>query len=325
MADRNLSIREALNEALNEEMSRDDRVFLMGEEVGYYDGAYKVSRGLLKKFGPERVIDTPIAESGFAGVGVGAAMVGLRPVIEFMTWNFSLCGIDNVINAAAKINYMSGGEYECPIVFRGPGGSVHQLAAQHSQSFESFYAHVPGLKVVTVATPYDAKGMLKTAIRDADPVIFIESEAMYGVRGHVPEGEYTIPFGEADIKHPGDDITIITWAKTVPLCLEVAEALKAQGISAEVLDLRSIRPLDEQAVINSVKKTNRVIVVQDTWPIASVGSWISHFIMENAFDYLDAPVKVISNVDGSFPYAKNLEEAMRPSVEQIVAVAGTVM
>jgi pyruvate dehydrogenase E1 component beta subunit len=325
MADRNLSIREALNEALNEEMTRDDRVFLMGEEVGYYDGAYKVSRGLLKKFGPERVIDTPIAESGFAGVGVGAAMVGLRPVIEFMTWNFSLCGIDNVINAAAKINYMSGGEFDCPIVFRGPGGSVHQLAAQHSQSFESFYAHVPGLKVVTVATPYDAKGMLKTAIRDVDPVIFIESEAMYGVRGHVPEGEYTIPFGEADIKHPGEDITIITWAKAVPLCLEVAEALKAQGISAEVLDLRSIRPLDEQAVINSVKKTNRAIIVQDTWPIASVGSWISHFIMDNAFDYLDAPVKVVSNADGSFPYAKNLEEAMRPSVEQIVAIAGTVL
>lgn len=324
-SDRNLSIREALNEALAEEMERDENVYLMGEEVGYYNGAYKVSRGLLERFGERRVIDTPIAESGFAGVGVGSAMVGLKPVIEFMTWNFSLCGIDNVINAAAKINYMSAGEYTCPVVFRGPGGSVHQLAAQHSQSFESFYAHIPGLKVVTVATPHDAKGLLKTSIRDLDPVIFIESEAMYGVRGHVPEGEYTIPFGQADIKRPGEDLTIITWAKAVPLCLEAAEAMKEQGISAEVIDLRSIRPLDEKTIIESVKKTNRVMVVQETWPIASVGSWISQFIMENLFDHLDAPVKVVSNVDSSFPYAKNLEVGMKPSIESLLETAKTLV
>ena len=317
MADRQLSIREALNEALAEEMQRDERVFLMGEEVGYYDGAYKVSRGLLERFGAKRVIDTPIAESGFAGVGVGAAMVGLRPVIEFMTWNFSLVAIDNIINAAAKISYMSAGEFDCPIVFRAPGGSVHQLASQHSQSFESLYAHIPGLKVVTCATPYDAKGLLKSAIRDKDPVIFIESEAMYGVRGEVPEGEYLLPLGKADIKHPGTDATIITWAKAVPACLQAAKILAERGVSVEVIDILTIRPLDEHCIIESIKKTNRAIIVQETWPIASVGSWLSHLIYEKAFDYLDAPVKLLSTLDCPFPYSKKLESAMSPNAETI--------
>jgi pyruvate dehydrogenase E1 component beta subunit len=317
MADRQLSIREALNEALAEEMERDDRVFLMGEEVGYYDGAYKVSRGLLERFGEMRVIDTPIAESGFAGVGIGAAMVGLRPVIEFMTWNFSLVAIDNIVNAAAKINYMSAGEFECPIVFRAPGGSVMQLAAQHSHSLESIYAHIPGIKVVTVATPYDAKGLLKSAIRDKDPVIFIESEAMYGVKGNVPTGEYTLPIGKADIKHPGNDATIITWSKALPTCLEAAKILAERGVSVEVIDILTIRPLDEQCIIDSIKKTNRAVIVQETWPVASVGDYISNLIHQKAFDYLDAPVKLISNLDCPFPYAKNLEAVMKPTVEQV--------
>jgi pyruvate dehydrogenase E1 component beta subunit len=316
---RQLSIREALNEALAEEMERDERVFLMGEEVGYYDGAYKVSRGLMKRFGEHRVVDTPIAESGFAGVGVGAAMVGLRPVIEFMTWNFSLCGIDNVINAAAKIHYMSAGEFDCPIVFRGPGGSVHQLAAQHSQSLESFYAHIPGLKVVVPSTPYDAKGMLKTAIRDPDPVIFIESEAMYGVRGPVPEETFLIPFGLAENKHQGDDVTVLCWSKTVPMCIEAAAAMKEKGVMLDVIDIRSIRPLDEEAIISSVKRTNKVVIVEEAWPIASVGNWLASFIMKEAFDYLDAPVKVISGLDHPYPYSKVLEAHMRPSPESVVA------
>lgn len=322
---RQLSIREALNEALAEEMELDERVFLMGEEVGYYDGAYKVSRGLLERFGERRVVDTPIAESGFAGVGVGAAMVGLRPVIEFMTWNFSLVAIDNVINAAAKIGYMSAGEWDCPIVFRGPGGSVHQLAAQHSQSFESFYAHCPGLKVVMPSTPYDAKGLLKSAIRDVDPVVFIESEAMYGVKGDVPEETYIIPIGQADIKRQGSHVTILSWSKAVPTCLQAAELLHSKGIEAEVIDLRTIRPLDEATVINSIKKTNNAIVVQETWPIASVGTWVSNFLYENAFDYLDSPVKVISNKDFPFAYAKSLEKVMTPTAELVAHEVETLL
>ncbi len=319
MAMRQLSIREALNEALAEEMERDERVFLMGEEVGYYDGAYKVSRGLLERFGEMRVVDTPIAETGFAGVGVGAAMVGLRPVIEFMTWNFSLCAIDQVVNGAAKVSYMSAGEFDCPIVFRGPGGAVHQLAAQHSQSFESFYAHVPGLKVVAPSNSYDAKGLLKTAIRDEDPTIFIESEAMYGIRSDVPEETYTIPFGKAQIKQEGEDVTILTWAKATPTCVKAGEILKDRGVSAEVIDLRSIRPLDFEAITASVKKTNRVVIVQECWPIASVGTWLSSHIMQELFDYLDAPVLVLSNEDYPFPYAKTLEAEMTPTPEKIVA------
>ena len=318
---RELSIREALNEALAEEMERDDRIFLMGEEVGYYDGAYKVSRGLLQRFGERRVIDTPIAENGFAGVGVGAACAGLRPVIEFMTWNFSLIAIDQVINSAAKIRYMSGGEFKCPIVFRGPGGSVHQLAAQHSHSIESFYAYCPGLKVVMPATPKDAKGLLKSAIRDENPIVFIESEAMYGVKGEVPDGEYTIPIGEAEIKRPGSHVTLICWSKTVPTCLKAAELLAAEGIDAEVIDLRTIRPFDKDLVYSSVKKTNRVLVVQEQWPQASVGAWVSAQISEELFDHLDAPVITLSGLDVPFPYAKNLENLIPPTPEKVVEAA----
>ena len=318
---RELSIREALNEALAEEMERDDRVFLMGEEVGYYDGAYKVSRGLLQKFGPQRVVDTPISENGFAGIGVGAAMVGLRPVIEFMTFNFSLIAIDQVINSAAKIRYMSGGQFKVPMVFRGPGGSVHQLGAQHSQALESFYSHVPGLLVVMPCTPKDAKGLLKSAIRDENPVVFIESEAMYGVRGEVPDGEYTIPIGEADIKRSGNDLTIISWSKSVPTCLAAAEILAQRGVSAEVIDLRTIRPWDEQAVMNSVRRTSRALVVQEAWPVASVGTWIAQRIHEEIFDYLDAPVLTLSGTDCPYPYAKNLEAYMRPSPESVAEMA----
>lgn len=318
---RELSIRDALNEAIAEEMMNDPRIFLMGEEVGYYDGAYKVSRGLLEKFGERRVIDTPISENGFAGLGVGAAMTGLRPIIEFMTFNFSLIAIDQVVNAAAKMRYMSAGEFEVPIVFRGPGGSVHQLAAQHSQALESYYAHVPGLKVIMPATPYDAKGLLKSAIRDPNPVVFIESEAMYSAKGPVPEGEYTIPLGVADIKRQGTDISLITWSKSVPTCLKAADLLQQHGIQAEVVDLRSIRPLDEAAMLGSVKKTNRAIIVQEAWPIASVGSWLSSLIQEKAFDYLDAPVKVLSGLDCPYPYSKALEQMMAPNPQSICDAA----
>ena len=318
---RELSIREALNEALAEEMARDENVFLMGEEVGHYDGAYKVSRGLLKQFGERRVIDTPIAENGFAGLGVGAAMVGLRPVIEFMTWNFSLIAIDQVINHAAKTRYMSAGQFKVPVTFRGPSGSVAMLAAQHSQSFESFYSFVPGLKVVMPATPKDAKGLLKSSIRDDNPVVFMESEAMYMVKGPVPEEEYLLPLGKCDVKREGSDISIYCWSKTVPVCLEAAELLAEEGIKAEVIDLMTIRPLDEETVLNSVKKTNRAIVVQESWPQASVGTWLASIISDKAFDYLDAPVKVISCADNPHPFAKNLEDAMKPTPEKVKAEA----
>lgn len=321
MSTRELSIREALNEALTEEMERDENIFLMGEEVGYYEGAYKVSRGLLERFGERRVIDTPIAETGFAGVGIGAAMTGLRPVIEFMTWNFSLIAIDQIINTAAKLRYMSAGAYKLPMVFRGPSGAVHQLAAQHSQSFESFYANIPGLLLVMPATPYDAKGLLKSAIRDDNPVVFMESEAMYSVKGPVPEGEYTIPIGVADIKKQGADISIICWSKSVPICLSAAELLTKEGIDAEVVDLRSLRPLDKDAILNSVKKTNHALIVQEAWPQASVGTWLSSLISEEAFDYLDAPVITLSGKDCPYPYSKALEKEMAPNLEAIVAAA----
>ncbi len=315
---RELSIRDALNEALDEEMTRDDRVFLMGEEVGHYNGAYKVSRGLLDKFGERRVIDTPISETGFAGVGVGAAVAGLRPVIEFMTWNFSLIAIDQVINSAAKVLYMSNGILECPVVFRGPSGSVHQLAAQHSQSLESLYAHCPGLKVITPSNSYDAKGLLKSAIRDPNPICFMESEAMYGVKGEVPEGEYLIPIGLADVKRAGTDVTLICWGKTVPVCLAAAEELATKGIHAEVVDIRTVRPLDEKTLFDSILKTNKVLIVEEAWPVASVGSWISSRIAVELFDYLDAPPLVQSGRDCPYPYAKNLEVFMRPRVETVI-------
>lgn len=313
-----LSIREALNEALEEEMRRDDRIFLMGEEVGYYDGAYKVSRGLLEKFGEKRVIDTPISENGFAGIGVGAAIAGLRPVIEFMTWNFSLIAIDQIVNHAAKARYMSAGTMTCPVVFRGPNGSVQQLAAQHSHSFEGIYAHIPGLKVIMPSTPKDAKGLLKSAIRDENPVVFMESEAMYGMKGEVPEGELVIPLGAADIKRPGSKVTILCWAKTVHPALAAAEQLATNGVDAEVIDLRSLRPLDEATIVQSLQKTNRVLVVQEAWPVASYGSWLASYLQERFFDYLDAPIITLSGMDCPFPYSKTMEAHMRPTVENII-------
>ncbi len=314
-----LTYRDALNQALREEMERDPNVFLMGEEVGVYQGAYKVSRGLLEAFGPRRVVDTPIAELGFAGIGVGAAMVGLRPVIEFMTWNFALLAIDEVINSAAKMLYMSGGQIPIPIVFRGPGGAALQLAAQHSQAFESFYAHVPGLKVVAPATPYDAKGLLKSAIRDDNPVIFLEGEMLYNTRGEVPEGEYTIPLGRADIKRSGTDVTIVCHSKTVAVALKAADQLAEQrGLSAEVVDLRTIRPLDVETVVTSVRKTNRCVVVEEGWPFCGVGAQVVHEIQHAAFDDLDAPIERVTGADVPMPYNKRLERAAKPSVEQVV-------
>lgn len=322
---RTLSIREALCEALEEEMALDESIFLMGEEVGHYEGAYKVSRGLLDKFGEKRVIDTPIAENGFAAVGIGAAMVGLRPVIEFMTFNFSLIGIDQVINTAAKVRYMSGGQFKCPIVFRGPGGSVHQLSAQHSQSLESFYAHIPGLKVVMPSNSKDAKGLLKSSIRDDNPIVFIESEAMYGVKGEVPDDTYLLPIGKADIKKEGSDVTIICWSKSVPLCLEAAKQLEDQGVNAEVIDLMTVRPLDRETLTNSIKKTNRAMIVQESWPQASLGHWVAASLTEELFDHLDAPLKVISGKDYPYPYAKNLEALMRTEPSAICDAARSLM
>lgn len=320
-----LAMREALRQAMQEEMRRDPTVFLMGEEVAHYDGAYKVSQGMLDEFGPDRVVDTPIAENGFAGLGVGAAMAGMRPIIEFMTFNFSLVAYDQVINGAAKVYQMSAGQYRCPIVFRGPNGHAENLAAQHSTSADSLYAHFPGLKVVSPSTPYDAKGLLKTAIRDDNPVIFFESELMYGFKGEVPEGEYTIPFGVADLKRDGTDLTLISWGKPVHTCLKAAEELQKEGISAQVLDLRSLRPLDHDAIFNAVAKTHRVVIVQEGHLFAGVGAEISARLMESCFDLLDAPVLRVTNRDVPQPYATNLEKLVVIDSARIVEAAHTVM
>src|SRR4026209_454444 len=315
-----VTMREALNQALREEMLRDEKVFLMGEEVGEYQGAYKVTKGLLQELGPKRVIDTPITELGFAGLGIGAAMVGLRPIVDFMTFNFSILATDQIINSAAKMLYMSGGQFNIPIVFRGPGGSALQVSSQHSQALESWYAYFPGLKVVMPSTPADAKGLLKSAIRDDDPVIFIEQERMYGAKGEVPEDpDFTIPLGVADIKREGTDVTIVARSLTVPLALKAAEQLQEQGVSCEVIDPRTIRPLDIDTIIASVKKTNRVVIAEESHPICGVGAEISAEIMERAFDYLDAPVKRVSGVDVPMPYAKNLENLAIPDVNRIIA------
>lgn len=322
---REIQMREALREAMQEEMRRDDRVFLMGEEVAQYNGAYKVSQGMLDEFGDRRVIDTPIAELGFAGIGVGAAMNGLRPIIEFMTFNFSLVAIDQVVNAAAKMLSMSGGQFNVPIVFRGPSGSAGTLGAQHSQVFESWYANVPGLKVVSPSNPYDAKGLLKSAIRDNDPVIFMESEQMYGDKGEVPEGEYLIPIGVADVKRAGTDVTLVSYNKMMKVALASAEALAQEGISAEVIDLRTIRPLDTATIINSVKKTNRLVVIDESWPFASISSEIAFRVQKDAFDYLDAPVLRVNGADVPMPYALNLVQAYLPSVEKVVKAVKEVM
>ncbi len=314
-----LTMRDALNQALREELARDEAVFLMGEEVAEYQGAYKVTRGLLDEFGPKRIIDTPITELGFAGLGVGAAMAGLRPIVEFMTFNFSILATDQIINSAAKMLYMSGGQFKIPIVFRGPGGSAYQVSSQHSQALESWYANFPGLKVVMPSTPADAKGLLKSAIRDDDPVIFIEQERMYGMKGEVPEDkDFTIPLGVADVKRKGTDATIVARSLMVPIALKAADELEKDGISCEVIDPRTIRPLDIDTIIASVKKTNRVVIAEESHPFCGVGAEISAQIAERAFDYLDAPVKRLSGADVPMPYAKNLEQLALPDFETVI-------
>ncbi len=320
-----IAFRQALREALSEEMRRDERVFLMGEEVAQYNGAYKVSQGMLDEFGPRRVIDTPISELGFAAIGVGAASNGLRPVVEFMTWNFALLAIDQIVNHAAKMLSMSGGHFGCPIVFRGPNGSAGQLAAQHSQAFESWYANVPGLKVISVSNPYDAKGLMKSAIRDDDPVVFMESEVMYGDLGEVPTEEYLIPIGKADVKRAGTDVTIVSFNKMMKVALSAAEELAKEGISAEVIDLRTIRPLDIDTIVNSVKKTNRLVVVEEQWPFGSVSTEISYQVQMRAFDYLDAPVRRICTADANMHYAPNLVAAFLPDINKVVRMVKEVM
>jgi pyruvate dehydrogenase E1 component beta subunit len=321
-----LAYREALNHALNEEMARDPRVFLMGEEVARYDGAYKVSKGLLEKYGSARVVDAPISELGFAGIGVGAAMVGLRPVIEMMTWNFAILAMDQIVNNAAKVRHMSGGQLRCPIVFRGPGGAGGRLSSQHSQALEANYVHFPGLKVLAPGTPADAKGLLKSAIRDENPVIFIEGELLYGARGEVPEGEHLVPIGLADLKREGSDVTIITWSRMLTSCvLPAAEQLAASGISAKVLDLRSLRPFDTEAIAAAVKQTNRVVIVEEGWSWAGFGGHIADFISRECFDDLDAPVGRVHGLDVNMSYAANLERAIQPSVERVIEAVNAVL
>ncbi len=314
-----IAIREALRQALDEEMERDERVFIMGEEVGEYEGAYKVTRGLLDKYGVPRVMDTPIAELGFTGVGVGAALTGLRPVVEWMTFNFSLLAIDQVINNAAKMRHMSGGQLKCPIVFRGPNGPAEYLSSQHSQALQSFYAHIPGLKVVAFSNPYDAKGLLKSAIRDDNPVVVLESEMTYGLTGEVPEEEDLVPIGKARVMREGADATLISFSKPVHYCMRAAQELENEGVSVEVLDLRSLRPLDEAAMYASVRKTNRAVVVDEAWPVASVGSHVAWLISKNCFDDLDAPVELVSSEDVPMPYNHTMELAVQPSSDKIVA------
>lgn len=322
---REIQFRQALGEAMSEEMRRDDLIFLMGEEVAEYNGAYKVSQGMLDEFGPDRVIDTPIAELGFAGVGVGAAMNGLRPIIEFMTFNFSLVAIDQVINSAAKMMSMSGGQFNVPLVFRGPTGNAGMLSSQHSQNFENWYANTPGLKVVVPCNPYDAKGLLKTAIRDDDPVIFMESEIMYGDKGEVPEGEYLLPLGVADIKKQGSDVTLVSFGKMMKVALQAAEEAAKDDISVEVIDLRSVRPIDYNTVVQSVKKTNRLVVLEEAWPLAAISSEITYHVQKYAFDYLDAPVNRVNSMDVPLPYAPTLIEAILPNVNRTVEAIKSVI
>lgn len=313
-----IQFREALREAMSEEMRRDEKVFLMGEEVAEYNGAYKVSQGMLDEFGAKRVIDTPIAELGFAGIGVGASMNGLRPVVEFMTWNFAILAADQIINSAAKMLQMSGGQYHCPIVFRGGNGTAGQLGATHSQSFEAFYAHVPGLKVITPSNPADAKGLLKSAIRDNDPVVFLESEKMYGDKGEVPEGEYLIPIGVADVKRTGRDVTIVSFGKIMKVAFEAADALEKEGISCEVIDLRTVRPIDYGTVVESIKKTNRCVVLEESWPLASISSEIAYHLQRYAFDYLDAPVMRVTQTDTPFAFSPTLIDEALPNVARLI-------
>ncbi len=320
-----VAFREALREAMQEEMRRDERVFLMGEEVAEYQGAYKVSQGMLEEFGEKRVIDTPIAELGFTAVAVGAAQNGLRPIVEFMTWNFANLALDQILNTASKMLAMSGGQVGCPIVFRGPNGSAGQLGAQHSTAYESMYANIPGLKVISVSNPYDAKGLLKSAIRDNDPVIFMESEVMYGEKGEIPEGEYLIPIGKAKVVREGKDVTIVSFNKMMKVALAAADELQKENISAEVIDLRTIRPMDWQTILESVKKTNRLVIVEEQWPFASVSSEIAYRVQKEGFDYLDAPVRRICSLDAPMHYAPNLVAQYLPDVPRTVNLVKEVM
>ncbi|GDX86324.1 MAG: pyruvate dehydrogenase complex E1 component subunit beta [Gemmatimonadetes bacterium] len=320
-----ITYRDALNQALREEMHRDDRVFLMGEEVGVYNGAYKVSKGLLEEFGEMRVVDTPITELGFAGVGVGAAMVGLRPVVEFMTWNFALLALDQIVNAAAKMLYMSGGQFPMPLVFRGPNGAALQLSAQHSQAWESWLAHIPGLKVVAPGTPYDAKGLLKSAIRDDNPVIVLEGEMLYNTKGEVPDEDYVIPIGKADLKREGDHCSIITSGKMVLVAMQVHDQLAKEGIRVDVVDLRTIRPMDVDAITASVRKTNRAVVLEEGWEVCGIGAQVVDYIQRDCFDHLDAPVLRVHQADVPMPYAKAIEKAAKPDVAKTIAAVKKVM
>ncbi len=320
-----ITYRDALTQALREEMQRDDRVFLMGEEVGVYQGAYKVSKGLLQEFGEMRIVDTPITELGFAGVGVGAAMVGLRPIIEFMTWNFALLALDQVVNAAAKMLYMSGGQFPMPIVFRGPNGAALQLAAQHSQAWESWLTHIPGLKVVAPGTPADAKGLLKAAIRDDNPVMVLEGEMMYNMKGEVPDGDWIVPIGKAELKREGEHASIITFGKMVNVALQAADQLAKDGIRVDVVDLRTLRPMDRPAIVESVTKTNRAVVLEEGWEVCGMGAQIVDYIQRDCFDQLDAPVIRVHQADVPMPYAKSLEKAAKPDVAKTIAAVRRVM
>ena len=322
---RQIAFREALREAMQEEMRRDERVFLMGEEVAEYNGAYKVSQGMLEEFGERRIIDTPIAELGFTGIAVGAAQNGLRPIVEFMTWNFAVLPLDQILNTASKMLAMSGGQVGCPIVFRGPNGSAGQLGAQHSTAFESLYANIPGLKVISVSNPYDGKGLLKSAIRDDDPVIFMESEVMYGDKGEVPEEEYLLPIGKAFVKRTGKDVTIVSFNKMMKVAFGAADELAKEGIEAEVIDLATIRPLDWFTILESVKKTNRLVIVEEQWPFASISSEITYRIQKEGFDYLDAPIRRITSVDAPMHYAPNLVAAYLPDIPRTVKLVKEVM
>jgi pyruvate dehydrogenase E1 component beta subunit len=322
---RELRYREALREAMSEEMDRDDRIFLMGEEVGHYQGAYKVTEGLLAKFGERRVIDTPIAEEGFAGIGIGAAMVGLRPIIEFMTWNFSAVAFDQILSNAAKLRQMSGGQFTIPIVFRGPNGAARQTAAQHSQAMETFYAAVPGLKVVCPATAADAKGLLKSAIRDDNPVLVLEDERLYGIKGEVPDGEHLVPIGLSDLKRKGDHVTLVTWGKMVHVCLSAAQDLAREGIECEIIDLRSLRPMDHSLAVESARKTGRVVVVQEAWPFGGVGAEVVDRVQREAFEDLAAPVLRVTGRDASMPYNKRLEDLTIPDARSVVSAVRAVL
>jgi len=320
-----IQFREAIAQAMSEEMRRDESIYLMGEEVAEYNGAYKASKGMLDEFGPRRVIDTPISEAGFSGIGVGSTMTGNRPIIEYMTFNFALVGIDQIINNAAKIRQMSGGQFPCPIVFRGPTASAGQLAATHSQAFESWYANCPGLKVIVPSNPYDAKGLLKSAIRDNDPVIFMESEQMYGDKGEVPEGEYTLPIGVADIKRTGKDITLVSFGKILKEGLKAADELEKAGIDVEVIDLRTIRPLDYQTIFESVKKTNRMVILEESWPFGNISTEITYQVQNELFDFLDAPIEKINTADTPAPYSPVLLEEWLPNYKDVIKAVKKVM